>query len=174
MPGAGWRSREQGLRGPAQGPEPSHACCCRHGSPALGLGSSLAVYGDYSNREAKACCSCCADSSARHLRRPACLPARDMDDLPIRSFFKFEIFFIMLLMMIAGPNLIGGNLRFNALPLYFSRPLTAAGLPARQARRHCRAGGHGGDRDRRSAAYLLGICFSLDLGVIADTWHCCR
>ena len=30
----------------------------------------------------------------------------------------------MLLVVLAGPNLISRDLRFNALPLYFSRPLT--------------------------------------------------
>jgi ABC-2 type transport system permease protein len=85
-------------------------------------------------------------------------------------FFKFEIFFIMLLVVIAGPNLISRDIRFNALPLYFSRPLTrldyflgklgiiavlvaaVAVIPA-------------------IAAYILGICFSLDLKVIRDTWR---
>ncbi|MGD0516902.1 MAG: ABC transporter permease subunit [Thermoguttaceae bacterium] len=85
-------------------------------------------------------------------------------------FFKFEIFFIMLIVVIAGPNLISRDIRFNALPLYFSRPLTrldyflgklgiiaalvaaVAVLPA-------------------VAAYVLGVCFSLDLSVIRDTWR---
>jgi ABC-2 type transport system permease protein len=85
-------------------------------------------------------------------------------------FFKFEIFFIMLLVVLVGPNLISRDFRFNALPLYFSRPLTrldyflgklgviaalvaaVAVLPA-------------------IAAYVLGICFSLDLGVVRDTWR---
>ncbi len=85
-------------------------------------------------------------------------------------FFQFEIFFIMLLVVTAGPNLISQDLRFNALPLYFSRPLNrwdyflgklgviaalvaaVAVLPA-------------------AAAYALGVCFSLDLRVIADTWR---
>ena len=31
---------------------------------------------------------------------------------------------IMLLVVVAGPGLISRDLRFNALPLYFSRPLT--------------------------------------------------
>jgi ABC-2 type transport system permease protein len=39
-------------------------------------------------------------------------------------FFKTEMFFIMLLVVVAGPGLISRDLRFNALPLYFSRPLT--------------------------------------------------
>jgi ABC-2 type transport system permease protein len=38
-------------------------------------------------------------------------------------FFKFDLFFIMLLVVITGPNLISRDLRFNALPLYFSRPI---------------------------------------------------
>jgi ABC-2 type transport system permease protein len=86
------------------------------------------------------------------------------------TFFKFEIFFIMLLVVMVGPNLISRDLRFNAFPLYFSRPLTrldyflgklgvvavlvaaVAIVPA-------------------LAAYVLGICFSLDLSVIRDTWR---
>jgi ABC-2 type transport system permease protein len=85
-------------------------------------------------------------------------------------FFKVEIFYIMLLVVISGPNLISRDLRFNALPLYFSRPLTrwdyflgklgviaaivaaVAVVPA-------------------AAAYVLGVCFSLDLSVIRDTWR---
>lgn len=86
------------------------------------------------------------------------------------TFFKVELFFIMLLVVMIGPNLISRDLRFNALPLYLSRPLTrldyflgklgviaalvaaVAVIPA-------------------VAAYILGICFSLDLGVIRDTWR---
>jgi ABC-2 type transport system permease protein len=86
------------------------------------------------------------------------------------TFFKFESFFVMLLVMVAGPNLISQDLRFNALPLYFSRPLrrwdyflgklgviaalvaAVAVIPA-------------------VVAYLLGVCFSLDLTVIRDTWR---
>jgi ABC-2 type transport system permease protein len=85
-------------------------------------------------------------------------------------FFKIETFFIMLLVLIVGPNLISRDLRFNALPLYFARPLrrvdyflgklgvvaalvaAVAVLPA-------------------VAAYVLGVCFSLDLSVIRDTWR---
>jgi ABC-2 type transport system permease protein len=85
-------------------------------------------------------------------------------------FFKFEVFFIMLLVVMVGPNLISRDLRFNALPLYFSRPLTrldyflgklgvvailvaaVAVVPA-------------------LAAYVLGVCFSLDFTVIRDTWR---
>jgi ABC-type transport system involved in multi-copper enzyme maturation permease subunit len=39
-------------------------------------------------------------------------------------FFKAQMFFLMLLAVVAGPGLISRDLRFNALPLYFARPLT--------------------------------------------------
>ena len=85
-------------------------------------------------------------------------------------FFQVELYCIMLLVVLVGPNLISRDLRFNALPLYFSRPITRfdyflgklgviaalvaaiAVLPA-------------------VAAYILGVCFSLDLTVIRDTWR---
>jgi ABC-2 type transport system permease protein len=85
-------------------------------------------------------------------------------------FFRVELYLIMVLVMLVGPNLISLDLRFNALPLYFSRPITrleyflgklgviaalvaaVAVLPA-------------------VAAYALGVCFSLDLNVIRDTWR---
>ena len=85
-------------------------------------------------------------------------------------FFDTELFFIMLLVTLTGPNLISRDLRFNALPLYLSRPLTrldyfvgklgviavlvalVAVLPA-------------------VVAYVLGVCFSLDLSVVRDTWR---
>src|SRR5437588_861260 len=72
--------------------------------------------------------------------------------------------------MIVGPGLISRDLRFNALPLYFSRPLRRVDyflgklgvigfflaatvvVPA-------------------VGAYLLGLAFSLDLGVVRDTHH---
>jgi ABC-2 type transport system permease protein len=86
------------------------------------------------------------------------------------TFFKFETFFIMLLMVLAGPNLISRDLRFNALPLYFSRPLrrldyllgklgVIAALVAAVA------------VVPAVVAYLFGICFSLDLGMIRNTWR---
>ncbi len=39
-------------------------------------------------------------------------------------YFQIELYFIMLIVTLAGPNLISRDLRFNALPLYLSRPLT--------------------------------------------------
>src|SRR5436190_22516445 len=38
-------------------------------------------------------------------------------------FFTIQLRFSMFLILIIGPQLISQDLRFNALPLYFSRPL---------------------------------------------------
>jgi ABC-2 type transport system permease protein len=85
-------------------------------------------------------------------------------------FFRTQMFFIMFLVVVAGPGLISRDLRFNALPLYFARPLTrldyflgklgvigalvgtVAVVPA-------------------VLAYVVGVCFSLDLGVVKDTYR---
>ncbi len=87
--------------------------------------------------------------------------------LAYHYFFQVEMFFAMVLVLLAGPNLISQDLRFNAFPLYFARPLrridyfvgklgviafflaAVAILPA-------------------ILAYFLGICFSLDLKLIVD------
>ena len=76
----------------------------------------------------------------------------------------------MLLVVIAGPNLISRDLRFNALPLYFSRPLTRLdyflgklGVIATLVAAVAIA--------PAVAAYALGVCFSLELSVIRDTWR---
>jgi ABC-2 type transport system permease protein len=89
--------------------------------------------------------------------------------LAFSFFFKVEIYVIMLLAAIAGPGLISQDLRFNALPLYLARPLTrldyflgklgvigvlvlsVAVVPA-------------------LFAYIVGLCFCLDLSVIKDTY----
>ncbi len=82
-------------------------------------------------------------------------------------FFKAELLWAVFLVLTVGPSLVSRDLRFNALPLYLSRPvrridyflgklgvigyflLATLVAPA-------------------VAAYLLGLGFSLDLGVIAD------
>ncbi len=87
------------------------------------------------------------------------------------SFYFFihtEIFFVMILVLMVGPSLISQDLRFNALPLYFSRPVRrfdyflgkmgvigfflsmVTVIPA-------------------IAAWVLGVLFSLDFSVIFDT-----
>jgi ABC-2 type transport system permease protein len=84
-------------------------------------------------------------------------------------FFWIETFFAMLLVLAVGPDLVSKDLRLNAMPLYFSRPLrrfdyflgklgviavfltAVAVAPA-------------------VAAYALGVAFSLDMTVVRDTW----
>lgn len=85
-------------------------------------------------------------------------------------FFQVERFFAMLLVLAVGPDLVSQDLRFNAMPLYFSRPIrrldyflgklgvistfliAVAVAPA-------------------VVAYALGVAFSLDPSVLADTWR---
>jgi ABC-2 type transport system permease protein len=84
-------------------------------------------------------------------------------------FLKVELSFSMILILLVGPNLISQDLRFNALPLYFSRPLRRIDyfvgklgvivaflgmvmiLPA-------------------IVAYILGLLFSLDITILSDTF----
>jgi ABC-2 type transport system permease protein len=83
-------------------------------------------------------------------------------------FFKAELFCSLFLVLIVGPNLVSRDLRFNSFPLYFSRPMrrfdyflgklgvigfflaATVVVPA-------------------IGAYMLGLAFSLDFGVIRDT-----
>lgn len=84
-------------------------------------------------------------------------------------FLNTEMRFSMVLILIVGPGLISQDIRFNALPLYFSRPLRRADyffgklgvigsflvmvlvVPA-------------------IAAYILGIVFSMDISIVVDTF----
>jgi ABC-2 type transport system permease protein len=83
-------------------------------------------------------------------------------------FFQAQLWIFMVLVLFVGPNLISGDLRFNSLPLYFSRPLrrldyfigklgvigfflaAVAIVPV-------------------VLAFLLSLCFTLDTAVMADT-----
>jgi len=85
------------------------------------------------------------------------------------NFFVTELWLSMILIAMVGPSLISQDLRFNALPLYFSRPLrridyfvgklgiiaTFVGMvtviPA-------------------LIAYVLGLLFSLDITIVRDTF----
>ena len=83
-------------------------------------------------------------------------------------FFQWEVFFSMILIILVGPGLISRDLRFNAIPLYFSRPLRridyfigklgvigfVLGIVA---------------VGPAILAYLLGMCFSVDLSIVKDT-----
>lgn len=84
-------------------------------------------------------------------------------------FFTIQMFFSFILVLTVGPDLISQDLRFNAIPLYFSRPLTRLGYFL----------GKFGVIAVYVAAvtiapmllgYVLGLAFSLDLTVIRDTW----
>jgi ABC-2 type transport system permease protein len=86
------------------------------------------------------------------------------------TFFTVETFFAMLLVLAVGPDLISQDLRFNAMPLYFSRPLR---------RLDYFAGKLGVIGVFLAAvaigpalvAYVLGVAFSMDVTVIKDTWR---
>jgi ABC-2 type transport system permease protein len=137
--------------------------------PALALVVALALWGLFEQ----------GSESVLSLLRPLLPPGVVADPHAFRTamwtlaysfFFKFEMFFIMLLVVVAGPNLISSDLRFNALPLYFARPLgrldyfvgklgVIAALVAAVA------------VGPAVVAYLLGVCFSLDLAVVRDTWR---
>jgi len=85
-------------------------------------------------------------------------------------FFQTELFISVFLVMTVGPNLISRDLRFNALPLYFSRPL-------RRIDYFCGKLGVIGFFLGATillpalVAYVLGVGFSLDLGVVRDTYR---
>ena len=85
-------------------------------------------------------------------------------------FLLTELRFSMILILLVGPRLISQDLRFNALPLYFSRPLRRVDyllgklgviaaflglmivMPA-------------------VLAYVLGLLFSLDFTIVRDTFR---
>jgi ABC-2 type transport system permease protein len=85
-------------------------------------------------------------------------------------FLWLELYISMFLVLLVGPSLISQDLRFNALPLYFSRPLRRIDYFA-------------GKLGVVTAfvgmvvivpsviAYALGLLFSLDLTIIGDTYH---
>lgn len=84
-------------------------------------------------------------------------------------FMQTELRLAMLLILIVGPNLISQDLRYNALPLYLSRPMrrfdyflgkwgvivaflgAVTIVPA-------------------IVAYMLGLAFSLDVSILKDTF----
>ncbi|MGE3808257.1 MAG: ABC transporter permease [Gemmataceae bacterium] len=85
-------------------------------------------------------------------------------------YFKVQLVLALLLVLIVGPNLISRDLRYNAFPLYFSRPIRRVdyfagklGVIAFFLALVAIAPPLG--------AYVLGVCFSLDLAVIQDTYQ---
>lgn len=84
-------------------------------------------------------------------------------------FMGIELWFSMILIVLVGPNLISQDLRYNALPLYFSRPLrridyflgklgVIVGLLSMVI------------VVPSMIAYALGMLFSLDLSILGDTF----
>jgi ABC-2 type transport system permease protein len=90
--------------------------------------------------------------------------------LAFNTFLSVELYFSMLLVLLAGPELISQDLRFNAMPLYFSRPVR---------RIDYFLGKFGVVAAFLAAvifvpvalAYVLGVAFSLDPLVVRDTWR---
>ncbi len=85
-------------------------------------------------------------------------------------FLLIELQFAMIVVLLVGPNLISQDLRFNALPLYFSRPLRRIDyflgklgviviFLSRIIVLPC------------VIAYVLGLLFSLDLSILRDTFR---
>ena len=93
----------------------------------------------------------------------------DVWRLSYSYFLLTQLRFSMLLILIVGPNLISQDLRYNALPLYLSRPLR---------RIDYFLGKLGVIVAFIGAvtvapvilAYLLGMLFSLDLSIVRDTF----
>jgi ABC-2 type transport system permease protein len=137
--------------------------------PALVLITVLAVWGLLEQQ---------AESVLSLLKRllPAEMIAQPQDfrlavwTIAYSFFFKAELFVSMLMILLIGPNLISRDLRFNALPLYFSRPLRRldylfgklgvigfflAGVVILPA----------------IFAYILGVGFSFQLSIIQETYR---
>src|SRR5262245_60803843 len=83
-------------------------------------------------------------------------------------FLKVELLFSMVLVLLVGPNLISQDLRYNALPLYLSRPVRR--IDYFLGKLGVIAALLGSVIIVPSiAAYLLGLLFSLDITIIRDT-----
>jgi ABC-2 type transport system permease protein len=90
--------------------------------------------------------------------------------IAFNQFFDVELFFSMLLVLLVGPELISQDLRFNAIPLYLSRPVR---------RIDYFAGKLGVIAFYLAAvtvvpillAFTLGYGFSLDPMIVRDTWR---
>lgn len=92
----------------------------------------------------------------------------DVWTLCFHQFLNVELYCSMIVVLLVGPSLISQDLRFNALPLYFSRPL----------RRIDYFAGKLGVIAWFLAmvvifpsllAYVLGLLFSLDITLVRDT-----
>jgi ABC-2 type transport system permease protein len=84
------------------------------------------------------------------------------------NFLAWELRFSMLLILIVGPSLISQDIRFNALPLYFSRPLRRSDYFVGKL------GIIGAFLGMvmvapSVVAYAVGMLFSMDISIIPET-----
>jgi ABC-2 type transport system permease protein len=87
-----------------------------------------------------------------------------------RYFLSAELWISMILVVLVGPNLISQDLRFNALPLYFSRPLLR--IDYFLGKLGVIAAFIGMVVVVPSIiAYVLGLLFSLDYTIVRDTYR---
>jgi ABC-type transport system involved in multi-copper enzyme maturation permease subunit len=85
-------------------------------------------------------------------------------------FFKIQLYVAMVLILLVGPNLVSQDLRFNAIPLYFSRPLRR--FDYFLGKLGVIAGFLGMVMIVPAVlAWVLGVIFSLKMSIIADTWR---
>lgn len=98
------------------------------------------------------------------------LPYREVIwTLSFSIFLWVEMFFAMLLILLAGPNLISQDLRYNAFPLYFSRPLRR--IDYFVGKLGVIVALLGAIMIVPSViAYVLGMLFSLDITILRDTF----
>jgi ABC-2 type transport system permease protein len=90
--------------------------------------------------------------------------------LAFDQFFQIQLFFSMILVLLVGPELISQDLRFNAMPLYFSRPVRR--IDYFLGKFGVIAAYLGGVTILPTMlAYALGIGFSLDPSTLGDTWR---
>jgi ABC-2 type transport system permease protein len=85
-------------------------------------------------------------------------------------FLWWELWFAMLLVLLVGPNLISQDLRYNALPLYLSRPLRRIDYFAGKLGIIVSILGIT-IIGPTCIAYALGLLFSLDISIVRDTWR---
>jgi hypothetical protein len=135
--------------------------------PALALVAAVALWGMV-ERQSESVLSFLRSLPADMLLNPQAYRAT-VWTLLYSFFFQAELYVLMLLTVVAGPGLISRDLRFNALPLYFARPLTRLDYFVGKL-------GVIGVLVASVAvgpavfAYVVGLCFFFELSVIKDTY----
>jgi ABC-2 type transport system permease protein len=91
--------------------------------PALILASFLCLWGMAERRTPWAVGLLAAFVPSRELLTDPSAFRLPLWALAFQKFLESEIYFVVILVLMVGPALISQDLRFNALPLYFSRPV---------------------------------------------------